>query len=345
MMSTTNLVRYLLIVASAAVTVLLLNYFAGTIALFTAAGIVAALLNIPLAWLERRMPRPLAITLVALGALVLVLAFVALVGLQVLNQGQSLVLELRNTLKQQDLSPLHGYLKSYGFDKIAQLLQSGLVTGLGVLQTLFTSAFSGIFGAVISLYMLIDGEKLWRGFLGWLPVAHRERFERTFKQSFLGFIHGQLLLMLFLTLSTAVVFPLVGVKYALVLAVIVGVLDAIPGIGATLGIVLVTALVFASQGGDIALRALIASLLLGQLQDNYVHPRVMGKAMELNPVVLFLALFIGQRTAGLLGVFLSIPIAGMVAIWIQAMRQEETQRCLNAAENSLPGAATEHSVP
>ncbi|MCP9916286.1 AI-2E family transporter [Cyanobium sp. ATX 6F1] len=317
------MVRYLLIVASAAVTVLLFNYFAGTIGLFTAAGIVAALLNIPLAWLERRIPRPLAIAVVFLGALLLAGGFTALVGLQVLNQGQSLVLDLRKTLGEQDLSPMHRFLEGYGLDKITQLLQAGLVTGLGVLQTLFTSAFTGIFGAVISLYMLIDGEKLWRGFLGWLPDAHRDRFERTFKQSFLGFIHGQLLLMLFLTLSTAVVFPLVGVRYALLLAVIVGVLDAIPGIGATLGIVLVTALVYASQGGDIALRALIASLLLGQLQDNVVHPRVMGKAMELNPVVLFLALFIGQRTAGLLGVFLSIPIAGMVSIWIQSVRQEQ----------------------
>jgi len=52
---------------------------------------------------------------------------------------------------------------------------------------------------------------------------------------------------------------------------------------------------------------------------------VMGKAMELNPVVLFLALFIGQRTAGLLGVFLSIPIAGMVAIWVQSMGAEQGQ--------------------
>ena len=324
-MSTTNLVRYLLIVASVGVTVVLFNYFSSTIALFTAAGIVAALLNVPLAWLEQRLPRPLAITLVALGAVGLTLAFVALVGLQVLNQGQSLVLELRNTLRQQDLSPLHGYLKSYGFDRVAQLLQTGLVTGLGVVQTLFTSAFTGIFGAVISLYMLIDGEKLWNGFLGLLPEQHRDKFARIFRQSFLGFINGQLLLMLFLTLSTAIVFPLVGVKYALLLAVIVGVLDAIPGIGATLGILLVTALVYASQGGDIALRALIASVLLGQFQDNVVHPRVMGKAMELNPVVLFLALFIGQRTAGLLGVFLSIPIAGMVAIWIQSMGAEEGQ--------------------
>jgi hypothetical protein len=67
-MSTTNLGRYLLIVASVGVTVVLFNYFSSTIALFTAAGIVAALLNVPLAWLEQRLPRPLAITLVALGA-------------------------------------------------------------------------------------------------------------------------------------------------------------------------------------------------------------------------------------------------------------------------------------
>jgi hypothetical protein len=99
---------------------------------------------------------------------------------------------------------------------------------------------------VTALYMLIDGEKLWNGFLGLLPEQHRDKFARIFRQSFLGFINGQLLLMLFLTLGTAIVFPLVGVKYALLLAVIVGVLDAIPGIGATLGILLVTALVYAS---------------------------------------------------------------------------------------------------
>lgn len=322
-MSTTNLVRYLLVVASAAVTVLLFNYFSGTIALFTVAGIAAALLNSPLAWLERRLPRPLAITLVSVGALLLVLGFVTGIGLQILSQGQGLVLDLRNKLQGQDLTPLNDYLDRYGFEKITQWLQAGLVTGLGLLQTVFSGAFTGIFGAVITVYMLIDGEKLWNGFLRWIPGQHRVRFSLTFRRSFLGFIKGQLLLMLFLTLTTALVFPLLGIRYALILAVIVGVLDAIPGIGATLGIVLITALVFASQGPDLALRALIASLVLGQIQDNIIHPRVMGKAMELNPVVLFLALFIGQRTAGLLGVFLSIPIAGMIALWIQEARAVE----------------------
>jgi predicted PurR-regulated permease PerM len=49
----------------------------------------------------------------------------------------------------------------------------------------------------------------------------------------------------------------------------------------------------------------------------------MGNALELNPVVLFLALFIGERVAGLLGVFLSIPIAGMIAIWMGLLQEEK----------------------
>ena len=323
MISTSNLVRYLLLVACIGVTVVIFNYFSGTIAVFTAAAIVAALLNVPVTWLSRTLPRGWAIASVSLGALVLMIGFVTGIGLQVLNQGQGLLLDLQGTLKQQDLTPLHKYLQTYGFDRITTLLQEGLLTGLGLLQTVFSGVFTGIFGAVISLYMLIDGEKLWKGFLRLVPEPHRDRFAVIFLQSVLGFIRGQLLLMVFLTVSTAVIFQLLGVKYSLILAVIVGVLDVIPGIGATLGIVLISVMVFTSQGGDIGLRALIASLILGKIQDNIVRPKVMGKAMELNPVILFLALFIGQRVAGLLGVFLSIPLAGMMAIWIHTERQQQ----------------------
>lgn len=331
MTSTTNLVRYLLLVACVGVTVLIFDYFSGTIAVFTAAAIVAALLNIPVTWLSRHVPRGWAIAIVSLSALLLLIGFVTGIGLQVLNQGQGLLLDLQSRIKQQDLTPLHGYLETYGFDRITSLLQEGLLTGLGLLQSVFSGVFTGIFGAVISLYMLIDGEKLWKGFLRLIPETHRERFALTFLQSVLGFIRGQLLLMVFLTVSTAVVFPLLGVKYSLILAVIVGVLDVIPGIGATLGIVLVSAMVLASQGGEIGLRALIASLLLGQIQDNIVRPRVMGRAMELNPVLLFLSLFIGQRVAGLLGVFLAIPIAGMIALWIHTERQQQEAIALTPA--------------
>lgn len=63
---------------------------------------------------------------------------------------------------------------------------------------------------------------------------------------------------------------------------------------------------------------MIACIILQQVQDNFVSPKVMGNALEISPVLLFLALFIGERVAGLLGVLLSIPIAGMIAAWLKS---------------------------
>lgn len=128
--------------------------------------------------------------------------------------------------------------------------------------------------------------------------------------------------MLFLSSTTGLIFPLLGVRYSLLLAVILGIIDAIPGIGATLGTIIVVFLVFTSQGGALALKVAIVCLVLIQIQDNVIRPKVMGSALELNPVVLFLALFIGERVAGLLGVFLAIPIAGMIALWMGSVKEE-----------------------
>lgn len=314
------LLRYLLLFGCGWVTVLLIDYFYGTIALFSVAGILAALLNYPVIWLSRYLPRGWAITITFLGAMALLLGLVTFVGLEVLNQGQGLLTNLSSSLQQQNLLPLQGFFNQLDLGQLFGTLQTGLASGLGIVRSIFSSVFIGMFGAVICLYMLIDGDKLWRSALKLLPVASRDRFAQTFQQSFLGFLRGQLLLMLFLSSSTLLIFPFLGVNYALLLAIIVGVIDAIPGIGATLGIGVVSLLVLASQGGGTALRVLIVCILLVQIQDNYLRPKVMGDALELNPVLLFLALFIGERVAGLLGIFLSIPIAGMIAAWMRSAK-------------------------
>jgi predicted PurR-regulated permease PerM len=324
-LSNSALVRYLLLFGCSWITVLLLNYFYGTIALFTTAAIFAALMNYPVVWLSRYIPRGFAIAIVYLASMALLVLLVALLGLEVLNQGQGLLTRLADSLKQQDLLPFRDFLAKIEIGRVIDTLQSSLASGLVVAQQIFSSVFTGIFGAVICLYMLIDGDKLWRLFLQLIPAVSRDRFATTFRRSFLGFLRGQLLLMVFLSSMSFITFSLLGVSYSLLLAVIVGVLDAIPGIGATLGVLTVTLLVFASQGGEMALKVVIASVILQQIQDNFIHPKVMGNALELNPVLLFLALFIGERVAGLLGVFLSIPIAGMVAAWMRSVQAEAAQ--------------------
>lgn len=316
------LIRYILLFGCGWITVILINYFYSTIAIFTGAAIFAALLNYPVVWLSRYMPRAVAITIAFITALVLLLGIVSIIGFQVLNQGQGLVSDIGDIIKEQNSLPFRSFLKQIDISKVVGTLQTSLATGLGIVQSIFSSIFIGIFGAVISLYMLIDGGKLWKAGLKFIPDVSRDRFARTFEKSFLGFIRGQLLLMLFLSSTTLVIYPFLGVNYSLILAIIIGLIDAIPGIGATLGVIVVTFLVFASQGFEVALKVVIVSIILIQIQDNYIRPKVMGDALELNPVLLFLALFIGERIAGLLGIFLSIPIAGMISLWMQSDTEE-----------------------
>ncbi len=323
-----NLVRFLLLFSCSWAMILLINYFYGMIALFTGAGIFAALLNYPVAWLSRYLPRGLAITIAFISTLVLLIAMISLLGFEVINQGQGLVGQLHQKLDQPEFVPFQNFLERLDIDKIISTLQAGLASGLGIVQQAFSGVFSGVFAAVIGLYMLIDGEKIWRLFLDLIPAEYRDRFAQTFQQSFLGFLRGQLILMLFLSISTFIILSVLGVNYALILALIVGTLDAVPGIGATLGVVVIALLVFLSQGGDLTIKVVIASIVLQQIQDNFLHPKVMSNALELNPVLLFLALFIGERVAGLLGVFLAIPIAGMIAAWIRLVNADQ--------ENDLP---------
>lgn len=314
--------RYLLMFACAWVTILAVNYFYGTIALFSVAGIFAVLVNYPVRWLTRYLPRWAAVTIAFVGTVAILLGLVALVGLEVLNQGQGLAARLLEVIEQPERLPFPDLLNQLDIRNFISTLQAGLVSGLNLVKTIFSSVFTVIFGAVISLYMLIDGGKLWQSFLRFVPGPSRDRFDRIFQQSFIGFIRGQLLLMLFLSSTTAVIFPILGVNYALLLAIVLGLIDAIPGIGATLGCTLVIFLVFASQGLTVAIPVAIACIVLIQIQDNIIRPKVMGDALDLNPVILFLALFIGQRVAGLLGIFLSIPIAGMIVAWISPDDEE-----------------------
>lgn len=334
-LNTSNLVRFLLLFACGWAIVQLIDYFYNVIALFTAAGILAALLNYPVHWVSRYMPRGWAIVMVFLIALALISGLVAALGLEVLQQGQSMIGQISEVVQNQNLVqlPFEDFLTKLNVDRILEALQAGLTSGLGIAQNLFSSVFSLIFLLVITIYMLIDGAKIWAACLRLIPVDIRDRFAYTFQRSFLGFLRGQLLLMMFLSSVSFLVFSLLRIHYALLLALIIGILDAIPGIGATLGVLVITALILVSQGWQLALTTLVACVVLQQIQDNIVNPRVMGDVLHINPVFLFLALFIGERIAGLLGIFLSIPIAGMVAAWIQCDREAATSRVLDSNRN------------
>ncbi len=324
------LVRFLLFFASGWALVQLLDYFETLIVIFGFAAILAFLLSYPVQWLRRFLPHGVAATLVFLLSLVIIAGLTVTVGLAVVSQAQQLInsvtlfltsevpraerLEefLRNRNVQVDLGAIQQQLQ----DQFLAGLSTGIGYSLSTIQIFFTNFITLILIAVVAFFMLLDGQRLWSLILKFVPKHLRLRFATIVKRKFLGFVRGQIILTIFLTTSTLIVFLVLRVPFPLVLAVIVGVLDTIPGIGATLGISTITLIVL-SQNVWLALKVLATCIVLQQIQDNLVSPRVMQGAVNINPVVIFFALLVGARVAGLLGVFLAIPITGVIVSFFE----------------------------
>ncbi|BAY25760.1 hypothetical protein NIES2100_55680 [Calothrix sp. NIES-2100] len=315
------LIRFLLLVASGWAIIQLLAYFQGVIVIFTFAAILAFLLSYPVQWLRRFLPHGIAVFVVFLVSIVILGGIAITLGLAVLSQGQQLIDSITTFLNS--LAPfierLETFLRSRNLqidlDFIQEQLRNqainSLVNSLAILQQFLTNFVTFILIAVISFFMLLDGEKIWHLILKIVPRQRRNRFNKVIQRSFLGFFRGQLLLTLFLTSATLLVFLLLNVPFALLLSVVIGLLDVIPGIGATLGVSTVTLIVL-SQNVWLAIKVFVACIVLQQIQDNLIAPRIMQGALNLNPIVVFFALLVGARVAGLLGIFISIPIAGVI---------------------------------
>ncbi len=316
-----TLVRFLLLVASGWAIVQLLAYFETVIIIFTFATILAFLLSYPVKWLKRFLPHHVAVIVVFLLSIVIIGSLTITVGLTILSQGQQLIDSFTSFLNS--LAPLLEQIESIFRSRNIQLdltiieeqirnqAINKLVASLTILQTFLTNFVTLILISVVAFFMLLDGDKLWHLIIKIIPKHRRSKFTSIIQRNFLGFFQGQLILTLFLTGSTFIVFLLLKVPFALILSVIVGILDIIPGIGATLGVSIITLIVL-SQGVWLALKVLVACIILQQIQDNLIAPRIMQGALNLNPVVVFFALLVGAKVAGLLGIFIAIPIAGVI---------------------------------
>jgi predicted PurR-regulated permease PerM len=344
------LVRFLLLFASGWALVQLLAYFETVIVTFSLAAILALLLNYPVRWLQQFLPRSLATGLVFIFSLLLFGSLAITIGFTLASQAQELVNRISEVLTS--LIPLTERLEHFlrdrnipiQLDQVQRQFQNQFLSevgssigfGLVALGMFFSNFINFILITVVAFFMLLDGKRLWQFLIKLVPSPLRSRFTGVVQRKFLGFFRGQFLLTVFLTTTSFLVFLILHVPYALLLAMIVGILDVIPGIGATLGVGLVSLIVL-SQNVWLALQVLVASVILQQIQDNFIAPRVMRDSLNINPVIVFFSLLVGARVAGLLGIFLAIPTAAvLVSLFeIDEMKAEPPEQILQ--EDRLPG--------
>lgn len=159
--------------------------------------------------------------------------------------------------------------------------------------------------------MLIDGERVWGGITSILSPIVRQVLTESLQKNLQKFISGQLLLGLFMAIMLTIAFWFLKVPFFLLFAVFIGLMEVIPFVGATLGIGTVVIIV-AFINWWLALEVLATSVVLQQIKDNLVSPRLMGGLTGFSPVILFLALLLGAKFGGFLGIILAIPLTGVI---------------------------------
>lgn len=206
-LSATAMVRFLLLFASGWALIQLLAYFELLVVVFVTATILAFLLNHPVTWLSRWLPRGTAAIAVFLACLTLAVGLSATLGAAVLAQGQQLTASFQEFSDSvlPWFSGVENLLEAWNIPiDLAGLepqLQNQAVTvltaGLGLLQSTLANLVIAILIAVVTLFMMLDGDKIWWWLLNNLPIYHKERFNSVIQHNLLGFFWGRLLLSIF----------------------------------------------------------------------------------------------------------------------------------------------------
>ena len=328
---------------------------------FVIALFLAAVLNPAVNWLQRRhrlMKRPLAIGLAYLGILVALLLVVGICVPELVDQVNGFI-KFVTTAANAPEGPteyIKGLAKQNGLGGLFQRFSDQLDElrkQLGeVLQNLLSSSgqiaigLAGMIAALatvltLTFFLLLGSERYVNAGVRLFPEAHQPLVRRLLSKSagaISGYITGNLAISVICGVTTFVVLLILGMPYAAPLALLVAVLDLIPLVGATLGgALLVVVGLFVEPWKAVVL--LVYIVVYQQVEGSVLQPLVYSKAVQLNGLVILIALLVGGQLLGIPGALLAIPVAEIIRIVVTELLAYRRTR-QEAAEPPLPPQPT-----
>jgi predicted PurR-regulated permease PerM len=284
-------------------------------------------------WLSRRgAPRSVGVILIFLIALLLLTGFVILVVPLIADQVTELTAELpdyyssfRQAVFQSpsrvlqrlvvqlppDLNLANLEEQAPEVEVITQVAQTFEYAGLGARVFLVALAV-----LLLAFYWTQESERSIRSILLFFPSGRREEMRELLagiEAKVGGYIRGQSLLCLSIGVLALIAYLLIGMPYALVLAIIAGVMEAVPVFGPALGAI-PAILVALSTAPDKIVWILIATAVIQALENYLLVPRVMNRSVGVNPFVTLLSLAAFSSLLGLPGALLAIPMAAIIQL-------------------------------
>jgi putative heme transporter len=339
---------------------------AGTVLLlFLIAGVIALILNPLVKLLERRrLPHGAAVFAVYIGLLAALVGVGAVLANPVSDQVQNFQHDVPGLVDDatQSLDDLQRWLDDKGIDvrikdqgeTALQTLERKVLRGSGdvvsfsrdILQRLVETSFALVLILVISIYMLVYAQEIGDVVRRVMPRGSGtpdDDFPLRVQRAVFHYVRGQLLFSLIMGATAALalwIFGVLGIfpdgsRYALFFGAFFGLMELIPYIGPVLGAIppILVALF------DNPISAIwVALLFLGiqQLEGHVVAPQVFGHSLRINPLLIIFALLFGAELYGVVGAFVSLPVAAILRETVVYLRRHVVLERWPPPERTLP---------
>jgi len=205
-------------------------------------------------------------------------------------------------------------LMFFDWQSLFQYLPTATSQVINLISGVFSNVVWFVSTLFFSFYLLVEEDaikKILANFFAEEKTKNVVNFVNLLEKKVNSWFWGEIFLMLIVGSLTYIGLTLIGIKYALPLAVLAGLLEVVPNLGPTIAAI-PAVLVGFSQSSFLGIAALALSILVQQLENNLIVPLVMKKTVGLNPIITLMALIVGGKLAGVLGVLLSVPLVVVI---------------------------------
>ena len=335
--------QYILIALGALLLFVFVRQLSGVLLTFLFAAVLAYVLNPVVRRLEGwRVPRTIAVTGVFAALIAAVLAALLVLIVPAVGQVQSLVQNpeaLTNGAaglldRAQELPYVGEQVGAIDQATLTRLVQSNAPSPGQVLSVTlgFIGGVFGVFGALlnlllmllVSIYLLLDRERISTAALGTVPVTIRAQTVELFhavESTLIKYLRGQLLLCATMgAIGWAIAYFTFG-SYSLLIGLWVGTTEIVPVIGAFLGAVPAVAIALFSGGFTQALIVAALFLLAQQLEGNILVPKIQGGSVGVHPLWVLFATLAATALYGIIGAVFAVPIVAIIAATLRYLRE------------------------
>ena len=345
--SASAVLRTTLIVFAAALAIYVAYLLRRPIAWLLIAAFIALALSPPVKLLSRRMRRGVAIAIVYVGLLLVPIGFGGLVVPPVVTQAQQLVDHAPRYAKDvsdfiQRNRTLRSLQKKYNIggqlQKKAGELPGKVGSAASVLADvglgLVNSVFAVVTILILAAFMLGSGPRWRDGVVRLLPADQAAAWQGVTDEiagAVANYVGGALAQAVIAGVTSYLVMLLLGLPFRVPLAVLVGLLDLIPLVGATIAAVVIAIVTVFVDFPTATIVWVVWAVVYQQIENNVIQPRIQSRAVDVQPFLVLVAVLFGSTLFGIVGALLAVPLAASIQIVVRELLR---YRKLSAAADS-----------